>query len=240
MRNILLLVAASSYLFAQVREKDVALGYQVASQMETHQKLIHDAEVQAFADRVLEKLSLGRALRVPLGVKVIDNVDINVASTLSGGVLLISSGGILRSDSEAEFAALLAHAMAHSQIGPVSSSGQVGGIEIPLIFLGGPWGFCNRSWDSTAHTRLMPARAVQAELTEAQADLLGLGYLVNGGYDPHALISGFEHGSGKLRPDEGLKEKADSLMKMVANPVVDTSAFEQMKTRLVRQPSLYK
>jgi hypothetical protein len=27
---------------------------------------------------------------------------------------------------------------------------------------------------------------------------------------------------------------------MVANPVVDTSAFEQMKTRLVRQPSLYK
>jgi hypothetical protein len=70
---------------------------------------------------------------------------------------------------------------------------------------------------------------------------------MNGGYDPHALVSVFEHWSGKLRPDEELKTKSDSLARTATLTVVDTSAFAQMKARIApatasprRQPTLYK
>lgn len=232
---LLLIVAIPGFLFAQMSsEKEVSLGHRMAVEMETHQKMIGDAEVQAFADRVLNKLSRRMALRVPLEVKVIDRADIDVASTMPGGILLVSTGAILRAESEAEFSALIAHAMGHSQIGPVTSPGQLAGNEIPLIFWGGPWGSCNRSSDGSAGTSLMPKRAVQAELSEAQADLLALGYLVNGGYDPHALASVFEHWSGKLRPDEGIKDRSNALVKIMPNPIVNTSAFDQIKARLYK------
>jgi hypothetical protein len=148
-----------------------------------------------------------------------------VASSLPGGVILISSGAILKSESEAELAALLAHAIGHSQIGLSDRPAPLPGSTIPMIYIGGRWGLCERSSDGAP-------RSARASLKEAQADLLALGYLVNAGYDPHALLSVFEHWNGGLLPDEQLKARSDSLNRTAALAVVDISAFEQTKAQL--------
>jgi predicted Zn-dependent protease len=232
MRYLLILAWISGSAFAQMSiEKEVSLGRQMVLEMEAHQRMIDDTQVLALADRLVKKLVSGESLRVPLELKVIDNPEITVASTLPGGVLLISSGAVLRSESEAEFAALLAHAIGHSQTGLKNSPARLSGNAVPVIFLGGPWGSCDRSPDGTRLILPIAWRA-RASLTEVQADMLALGYLVNAGYDPRALISAFEHWSRKLRPDEELKAKSDSLARAVTLAVVDTSAFEQMKARL--------
>ena len=49
-------------------------------------------------------------------LEVIDNSDL-IASAFPGGLLVVSSGAILRAESEAELAALVAHAMGHVQAG---------------------------------------------------------------------------------------------------------------------------
>jgi predicted Zn-dependent protease len=247
MRYLLILASMSGSAFAQMSiEKEVSLGRQMILEMESHQRMIDDTQVLAFADRLVKKLSSGESLRVPLELKVIDNPEITVASALPGGVLLISSGAVLRSESEAEFAALLAHAIGHSQTGLKNAPARLSGNAVPLIFLGGPWGSCDRSPDGTR--LILPiAWLAQASLAEVQADMLALGYLVNAGYDPHAMISVFEHWSGKLLPGEELKVKSDSLARTATLTVVDTSAFEQMKARLTpaavsrrRPPTLYR
>jgi predicted Zn-dependent protease len=247
MQYLLILAAISGSGFAQMSiEKETSLGRQMVLEMESRQRMIDDTRVLAFTDQLLKKLSHGESLRVPLQLKVIDNAEIAVASVLPGGVILISSGAILRSESESELAALLAHAMGHAQTGQSNGSARLPGNAIPLIFLGGPWGSCQRSSGGAGLTMPMAWRA-QADLTESQADLLALGYLTNGGYDPHALVSVFEHWIGKLQPDEELKTKSDSLARTATLTVVDTSAFEQMKARLTpatasprRPPTLYR
>ncbi len=216
MRFLLILLSISRPAFGQMLiEKEVSLGRQMALEIESHQKIIHNAEVLAFTDGLLKKLAGGESLRVPVALRVIDNPDVMVASTLPGGIILISSGAILRSESEAELAALLAHAIAHSQIGQINRPTRPPGSTLPMVYVGGPWGSCDRSSDS-------PWRSAQASLTESQADLLALDYLVNAVYDPRSLVSVFERWNGKLPADEQqLRTKSDSLTRTAALAVVD-------------------
>ena len=160
---------------------------------------------------------------------------------------MLSSGAILRSDNEAELAGLLSYAMGHAQTGRVNRPSQWNGSTIPLIFLGGPWGVCERWADENSRSVLSTHQAALASLIESQADVLGLGYMVNGGYDPQSLVSVFTHWSGKLRPEEDLRAKSDSLTRSATRAKLNTSAFDQMKARLApsaasrhKHPTLYQ
>src|ERR1700724_1556528 len=79
-------------------EKEIALGQHMAAEIESNHRAIADAEVIGYADSVLNNLSRNESLRLPLKVRVIDNSDLIAA--LPGGFLILSSGAILRAESE--------------------------------------------------------------------------------------------------------------------------------------------
>lgn len=235
--------AAHSQISREI-EKETALGRHMAAEIDSRQKRITDAEVTGVVQRVLETLSRDESPRLPLELRVIDNSEL-VASALPGGFLVLSSGAILRADTEAELAGLLSHAMGHVQLGPFVVPATPGGI--PLIFAGGRWGSCERSADGAGRMFAPVGSLSRLDIRESEADRLALEYMTNAGYDPQALVSVFEHWRGKSGLDEQVKSRALALTSATASTVLNTSAFDQMKQRLAplpasprRIPTLYK
>jgi predicted Zn-dependent protease len=234
-RFLLLFAALAGPASSQTpQDKELALGRHLQAQIESTHRIIADPQVNAFANGILQTLSAHQSLRLPLTLQIIDDPGILVASALPGGTLLLSSGAILRAQTEPELAALLAHAMGHVQTGQFTWSTRIAGNTGPLIFLGGPWGYCERSSDGTTRTMLFPKRIPQSALFESQADLLALGYLVNAGFDPQALNNVYERWNGKLRPDDQTREKALSLAKFTLASRPESSDLPQIQSRLPR------
>lgn len=213
-------------------DKELALGQHMADGIESQHSSVTDEEMIAFVERVLKNLSSGESLRLPLKLKLIDNSDLVAA--LPGGFLILGLGAIVRADSEAELAGLLAHAMGHVQAGKFQTRSP--GVSVPLIFLG-----CLRS---NGGMGMVPrANAPEFELFESQADLLGLGYLVNAGYDPLAMVTVFDRWAGKYPPDEEVRSKAAALSRAASSYILNTSEFDRIKSRLKpprRVPSLLR
>jgi len=211
LRDIVLYMLFAGAAFPQVStEKEMLLGQQLAAEIDSEQTMITDAEVTGFVDRVLKTLSRNESLRLPLKLRIIDNSEL-VASALPGGFLVLSSGAILRADTEAELAGLLSHAMGHVQTGQFTRPTKAIGASVPLVFVGGRWGSCVRSADGTGQVLMPVGLFAQSDLRESQADMLGLGYLTNAGYEPEALVSVFEQWRGKSGPGEEVRAKAAAL-----------------------------
>jgi predicted Zn-dependent protease len=104
--------------------------------------------------------------------------------TLLGGRILVPAGLFSSARGEAEFAGMIAHAMAHvaaSHLTRTETSGHFAGI--PLIFIGG--------WDGTGASgrgTLLPAAYLKlARANELEADRLAAEAMAGAGYDPAAL-----------------------------------------------------
>jgi predicted Zn-dependent protease len=231
LREAFLFTLIGNIAFPQVSpEKETALGQRLAAQIDSKNQVITEGEVTGFLDRVLKRLSAGGALRLPLKLKVVDDSE-PIASALPGGYLVLSSGAILGADNESELAGLLSHAMGHVQSGQALK--QLAPPAIALVFIGGPWGSCWRN----GFTPPGGLRA-RADILEAQADMLGLGYLVNAGYDPQALVIVFGRSKATFGPDEEVRVKALALAQATENKVLNTSAFDDIKSRLAPRLSL--
>lgn len=240
-KEIFLSALLVSTAYSQVsQEKEIALGQRLLAEIDSKQRMIDDVGVIVYVEGVLNDLSRDESLRLPLKLRVIDNSDL-VASALPGGFLILSSGAILRAESEAELAGLLAHAMGHVQTGQQIRPRT--GISVPVMFFGGTWGLCVRTGDGASGMLMPLASRAQYDLFESQSDLLALGYMTNAGYDPQALVTVFDRSTGS-RPDEEVKSKARELTNVTASAILNTSAFDQIKARLAptqrRVPTLYK
>jgi hypothetical protein len=221
---LLLLALATAAAFSQnLIEKEVVMGNGLAANLDSRVKPLTDPDVTALVDRVLKTLSNGQALRVPVRLKILDTTE-PVASSLPGGFLLLSSGAIIRANTEAELAALIAHALAHMQPEPAGV----------MRFLG-PWGECWRSGTES----LSRGGSV---IDETQADTLALDYLAQSHYDVSALTAVYERWGSRFPPDETVRSRARSLV--AAGAMVNTSEFERIKARLTpppaRPPTLYQ
>lgn len=196
-RSFLLLALATAAAFAQYQtEKETGMGNALAANLDSRVKPLADPEATALAERVLRVVSYGQALRVPVRLKILDTTE-PVASALPGGFLLLSSGAIVRANTEAELAALIAHALAHMQPEPAGA-----------VRFFGPWGECWRSG-----TEALAPRAVLGEArgSEAQADTLAMDYLAQSHYDVSALTAVYERWGTRFPPDETVKARAGSL-----------------------------
>ena len=93
-------------------EKEIALGKQLAQEVERSSKLIDDPVVTEYVNRVGQNLVRNSDARVPFTIKVIDSDVVN-AFALPGGFFYVNSGLILRAEEEAELAGVMAHEMSH-------------------------------------------------------------------------------------------------------------------------------
>ena len=93
-------------------EKEIALGKQLAQDIERQVKLIDDPEINEFVSRVGQNLVRNSDAKVPFTIKVVDSDEIN-AFALPGGFFYVNSGLITSADEEAELAGVMAHEIAH-------------------------------------------------------------------------------------------------------------------------------
>jgi predicted Zn-dependent protease len=231
-------------------EKEIALGKQLAQEVERQSKIIDDPIVAEYVSRVGQNLVRNSDAKVPFTIKVLDTEEVN-AFALPGGFFFVNSGLILKADSEAELAGVMAHEIAHVACRHGTRQATRGELmqigSIPLIFMGGWTGYAIRQGMGLA----IPMGFLQfSRGFEREADYFGLQYLYKSGYDPTAFVDFFEkiQSLEKKKPgtmakvfsthpmtDDRIKTSQEEIQKiLVAKPeyVVNTSEFNDVKTRL--------
>ncbi len=233
MKTFILVVLSMVPVFAQLAvDREIAIGNAMSAQMG---KALDDGAANQLMNRIVERLSRGIVLRLPVRLKLIAPEEA-IASTLPGGIVVFSSGAIARADSEAELAAEIAHQIAHVQE-PLDAqlASTVG--PMPIVILP-----CLR-----VSTNLLPLRFVQqAADGEDRADLLAAGYLANAGYEPGALLTIYDRTQKRFGPNAEVRRLVGERSVAMTDAVLDTHEFQEIKTRLMtakpvrRAPTLFR
>jgi len=231
-------------------EKEIALGKQLAQEVERQAKIIDDPVIAEYVNRVGQNLVRNSDAKVPFTIKVLDTEEVN-AFALPGGFFFVNSGLILKADSESELAGVMAHEIAHVAARHGTRQATRGEIinlaSIPLIFMGGWAGYAIRQGAGLA---IPMGFLTFSRQMEKEADYLGLQYLYKTGYDPTSFVDFFEkiQSMEKKKPgtmskvfsthpmtDDRIKLAQAEIQKiLVAKPeyVVNTSEFNDVKGRL--------
>ena len=125
-------------------EKEIALGKQMAQEVERQAKIVDDPIIAEYVNRVGQNLVRNSDAKVPFTIKVIDSEEIN-AFALPGGFFFVNTGILLNADNEAEMAGVMGHEIAHVAARHGTRQATKGDIvnmaTIPLIFMGGWAGY---------------------------------------------------------------------------------------------------
>jgi predicted Zn-dependent protease len=84
-------------------EKEIAMGRQLAAEIERQVKLVEDPTINEYVNRVGQNLVRNSDAKVPFTIKVVESDEIN-AFALPGGFFYVNSGLILAADDESELA----------------------------------------------------------------------------------------------------------------------------------------
>jgi predicted Zn-dependent protease len=233
-------------------EKEIALGKQLAQEVEKSAKLVDDPIPAEYVNRLAQNLARNSDLKVPVTAKLIDSVEVN-AFALPGGFLFVNTGLVFKAETEAELASAMAHEIAHvaARHGTRQASrGQiVNWASLPLIFLGGWPGYAIRQGASLA----LPLTFLKfSRGFEQEADLLGLQYLYKAGYDPTAFVDFFERMEAleKKKPGtvselfrshpnmatriKNTQKNIQELLQQQPQYVITTSEFSELKQDMER------
>jgi len=160
-------------------EREMALGKGLAQEVERSSKLIDDPVVSEYVNRVGQNLVRNSDAKVPFTIKVIDSDVVN-AFALPGGFFYVHSGLILRADSEAELAGVMAHEIAHVAARHGTKNATKGEIAqmatIPLILLG-PGGWAGYGLYEGLNFAIPMSFLKFSRDAEYEADYLGLQYM---------------------------------------------------------------
>jgi predicted Zn-dependent protease len=231
-------------------EKEIALGKQLAQEVERQAKIIDDPVIAEYVNRVGQNLVRNSDAKVPFTIKVLDSEEVN-AFALPGGFFFVNSGLMLKAESEAELAGVMAHEIAHVAARHGTKQATKGELinlaSIPLIFMGGWTGYAIRQGAGLA----IPLGFLKfSQAMESEADYLGLQYLYKSGYDPTAFVDFFEkiQTLEKKKPgtlskvfsshpptDNRIKaaqKEIDKILEAKPEYVVNTSEFNDVKGRL--------
>jgi len=233
-------------------EKEIALGKQLAQEVERSSKLIDDPVVTEYVNRVGQNLVRNSDARVPFTIKVIDSDEVN-AFALPGGFFYVNSGLILRAQEESELAGVMAHEISHVTARHGTKNATKGQIlqlaTIPLVLLG-PAGLAGYGLYEGLNVALPLTFLKFSRDAEREADFLGLQYMYKAGYDPNAYITFFERIQADEKRHPGAipkvfsthpptPERIENAQKEIARIlpnrpeyIVTTSEFDNVKERL--------
>ena len=233
-------------------EKEIALGKQLAQEVDKSAKFIDDPVVDEYVNRIGQNLVRNSDARVPFTIKVIDSDTVN-AFALPGGFFYVNSGLILHADEEAELAGVMAHEIAHVCARHGTKQATKGDImqmaSIPAMI------FIPYSWAGYAIYQGMnfaiPLTFLKfSRNDEREADYLGTQYMYKAGYDPNAFVAFFEKVEADEKKEPGTipkvfathpptPDRIEAIQKEIATIlppreqyIVTTSEFDSVKHRL--------
>ena len=238
---------------------DVRLGRQAAAEAERQFPLLRDAEVDAYVERVGQRLvaAIPPEFQHPefhYYFKVINARDIN-AFALPGGPMYVDRGMIEAAHTEGEMAGVMAHELSHVALRHGTAQAtkarkyQAGATAAGILgtIFGGP-ALGQAAQAPFALTFLKYSREYETE-----ADLLGARIMANAGYDPRDLANMFRTieqqggGGGGFLSDHPSPENRyarinqEAQYLQVNNPIRDNREFFGIKERLSsyrRAPSM--
>jgi len=231
-------------------DKEIALGRELAKQIEQQSKLVTDPIVNEYVNRVGQNIVRNSDAKVPFTIKVVDSDEIN-AFALPGGFFYVNSGLIAAADTEAELAGVMAHEIAHVAARHGTEQASKGQLlnfaSIPLIFVGGGIGYGVQQ----AANLLVPLTFLKfSRGAEEEADYLGVQYLYKSGYDPSAMVQFFEKLQAKDKAKPGsvsslfsthpptgsriskVSEEIATILPPAERYVETTSEFDRVKAQL--------
>jgi predicted Zn-dependent protease len=233
-------------------EREIALGKSLAQEVERSAKLVDDPVITEYVNRVGQNLVRNSDAKVPFTIKVIDSDAVN-AFALPGGFFYVNNGLILRADSEAELAGVMAHEIAHVAARHSTkreTKGQLTQLAtIPLILLG-PGGWAGYGIYQGLNFAVPLTFLKFSRGDENEADYLGVQYAYKTGYDPNAFVSFFEkvQAEEKRRPGtvptvfsthpptadrvERVEKEIATILPARNQYIITTSEFDQVKARL--------
>jgi len=231
-------------------DKEVALGRQLAAEVDRESKFVSDPIITEYVNRVGQNIILHSDVKTPVTIKVIDSNEVN-AFALPGGHLYVNRGVIEAADNEAELAGVIAHETGHVAarhgVEQASKANLINYGSIPLIFLGGIGGFAIRQAAGLA----VPLGFLKfSRGAEEEADRLGAQYMWAAGYDPHAMVTFFEKLEAKEKKKPGTIAKVFSTHPMTSDRInnvgnlvarfpnkqeyeISSSEFKDVKSRLI-------
>jgi len=185
-------------------EKEIALGQQMATELDQTVKLLKDPVITEYIDRLGQNLVKHSDAKVPFHIKVVDTDEAS-AIAFPGGFLYVNKGLILEAESESELAGVMAHEIAHvcarhtTQQQSMKQYLQL--FTNPTVFAGGP----------LAQTAIQNSLNLGIDLKllgitrefEMEADQLGIQYIWNTGYDSNAFVSFLEKMQAKEKNNPG-------------------------------------
>ncbi len=223
-------------------ENEIALGRQLAEEVERNITLLKDPAVGEYVNRLGQNLALKSGSPIPMTFRVVDTTDVNAFSL--PGFVYLNSGVVIAAESEAELAAVIAHQIAHiarRHATQLDGKAQlVNFASLPLILSSGH-SICSYR-DSGART-LTPFTA-HIRTTVTDADDFGVRYLYDAGYDVNAAIRFLEKVQGMpANPSEhsmhpAVNERIAALRSRIAampasgRTIVNTPEFGRIKARL--------
>lgn len=233
-------------------EKEIALGKQLAQEVERQSKIIDDPVIAEYVNRVGQNLVRNSDAKVPFTIKVLDTEEVN-AFALPGGFFFVNSGLILKADSESELAGVMAHEIAHvaARHGTrQATKGELAQIGMIVASIAVPYSMAGYGAMQGANLLIPMGFLKFSRSMEAEADFLGLQYLYKSGYDPTSFVDFFEkiQSMEKKKPgsvsklfsthpmtDDRIKKAQEEIQKDLAPKpeyVVNTSEFNDVKARL--------
>ncbi len=233
-------------------EREIALGKQLAQEVERSAKMIDDPVVTEYVNRVGQNLVRNSDAKVPFTIKVIDSDVVN-AFALPGGFFYVNSGLVLRAQEESELAGVMAHEISHVIARHGTKNATKGELmqlaTIPLILLG-PGGWAGYGLYQGLNLIVPLTYLKFSRNDEREADFLGLQYMYKAGYDPNSYVTFFERIQADERRQPGTiprifsthpptPERIQNVQKEIARIlpakeeyIVTTSEFDQVKARL--------
>ncbi|MEP7343413.1 MAG: M48 family metallopeptidase [Acidobacteriota bacterium] len=231
-------------------DREVALGRQLAAEVDRSSPLINDPIVAEYVNRIAQNIVMHSDAKVPFTVKVLDAAEVN-AFALPGGFLYVNRGLLEAAENEAEVAGVMSHEIAHVAarhgVEQASKGSLIQWGSLPLIFMGGLGGFVIQQVAGLA----VPLTFLKfSRGAEKEADRLGAQYMWASGYDPNALVTFFEKLQSQEKRKPGTLEKVFRTHPMTGDRItevrdlvsrfpdrgeyqINTSEFNQVKSRLV-------
>jgi len=247
--------AGSDKLFGWLggsQEKEIAIGRQLAMEVEQQAKIVTDPVITEYVNRVGQNLVLHSDAKIPFTIKVIDSDEVN-AFALPGGFFFVNMGLLLAADNESELAGVMAHEIAHvAARHAMENQGKMTAINYGLlatIIFGG--GIASTIAQNAGGISQMMGFLKFSRNAEYEADMLGVQYLYAAGYDPTGMATMFEKLNSKNKKKPGTLAKIfashpqsidrrDASLALVARfpereeYIISTSEFDRTKSTLLR------